>query len=422
LTEQRIIVIGGGPAGMMAAITAAEHGAQAELWERNDCLGRKLAITGKGRCNITNDAPTGELIKNLPGNGAFLYSAFSRFPAAATMDFFSGLGVALKTERGRRVFPAQDDAHEVVAALERRLLALNVQVHYRRRAAGLLCAGGELSGATDTRGEKTAARAVILASGGMSYPATGSTGDGYTLAEAAGHRIVPLRPALAPLETQESWPAEVAGLSLKNVALTAVSNGKPLGREFGEMLFTHFGVSGPIVLSLSRAVSALPQDGAGSTLVLDMKPALTTEQCDKRLQRDLQAGSRKQADNALRGLLPLALLPLLLRLADIPATKPANQISRAERLRLAELLKALPLTVKGPRPLAEAIVTAGGVNVKEIDPRTMASKKLPGLYFAGELLDVDGYTGGYNLQAAWASGYVAGSSAARYAMSSDSGV
>jgi len=415
LTEKRVIVIGGGPAGMMAAIAAAEHGAITELWERNERLGRKLAITGKGRCNITNDAPTGELIKNLPGNGAFLYSAFSRFPASATMDFFTGLGVALKTERGRRVFPALDNAHEVVAALERRLPAVGVDVHYRRRASGLLFEDDCISGAVDTRGKRTAAAAVVLASGGISYPATGSTGDGYTMAAAAGHSIVSPRAALAPLETAEGWPTEIAGLSLKNVALSAVWEGKPLGREFGEMLFTHFGVSGPIVLSLSRAISALPQGGAGAVLLLDLKPALSIEQCNKRLLRDLQAGSRKQVGNALFGLLPMALLPVLLRLANIPAEKPAHQISRAERARLAELLKALPLTINGPRPLAEAIVTAGGVNVKEIDPRTMGSKKLAGLYFAGELLDVDGFTGGYNLQAAWASGYIAGSSAAQYA-------
>jgi len=275
----------------------------------------------------------------------------------------------------------------------------------------LLLEGGRLCGVQDTRGDQQAASAVVLATGGMSYPATGSSGDGYALARQAGHSITPTRPALVPLETRETWPAELSGLSLKNVTIRAFYHDELLAREFGEMLFTHFGLSGPIVLALSRSITSLPQDGAGVQLRLDLKPALSAEQLDKRLQRDLQAASRKQANHALAGLSPAALLPLLLRFAEIPAEKAAHQISRSERSRLVTLLKALPLTVKGPRPLAEAIVTAGGVNVKEIDPKTMGSKKLAGLYIAGELLDVDGFTGGYNLQAAWASGYVAGQAA-----------
>ena len=411
-SENHVIVIGGGPAGMMAALAAREAGATVTLWERNDNLGKKLSITGKGRCNITNNAPTDELIKNLPGNGAFLYSAFSRFPAQATMDFFTELGVELKTERGRRVFPLSDSARQVVDSLCSRLQEANVNVLYRRRAARLLTEKDRIVGAEDTRGEKQSAAAVVLATGGASYPATGSSGDGYKLASAAGHTIIDPRPALAPLETNETWPGELTGLSLKNVRLSAFYSGKAVGREFGELLFTHFGLSGPIVLSLSRTITALPNGGAGTELALDIKPALSMEQLDKRLLKEVEVGSRKHIINALAGLSPAALLPLLLRLADIPPDRYAHQLSRTERARLPALLKALPLTVKSPRPLAEAIVTAGGINVKEVDPKTMASKKLHGLYFAGELLDVDGFTGGYNLQAAWASGYIAGQSAA----------
>ena len=406
-----ILVIGGGPAGMMAALAAAEAGAAVTLWERNDSLGKKLSITGKGRCNITNNAPNEEIIKNLPGNGAFLYSALNRFPAQATMDFFMRLGVDLKTERGRRVFPLSDSAHQVVQALHNHLQATGVKICYRRRAARLLVKDGRLSGVEDTRGEKQAVAAAVLATGGMSYPTTGSSGDGYKLARAVGHTVVEPRPALSPLETVETWPGELAGLSLKNVRLSASYYGKALGQEFGELLFTHFGLSGPIVLSLSRAVTVMPTKGAGAKLSLDLKPALSTEQLDKRLLRDLEYASRKQVINALSGLTTSALLPLLLRLAEIPADKFANQLNRAERARLTSLLKALPLTVKGARPLTEAIVTAGGVNVKEIDPKTMGSKKLAGLFFAGELLDVDGFTGGYNLQSAWSSGYIAGQAA-----------
>lgn len=413
-SENQVIVIGGGPTGMMAALTAAETGAAVTLWERNDCLGKKLSITGKGRCNITNNASTEELIENMPGNGIFLYGAFNRFPAQSTMDFFEKLGVELKTERGRRVFPLSDSANQVVGALRHRLEEAGINIHYQRRAARLLSKEGRISGVEDTRQESQAAVAVILATGGASYPATGSSGDGYKIALAVGHSLIKPRPALAPLEITENWPKELSGLSLKNVGLSAYFAGKALRREFGELLFTHFGLSGPIVLSLSRSITALPNGGAGAQLILDLKPALSFEQVDKRLQRDIEAASRKYIINALAGLTPAALLAPLLRLAEIPHNKYAHQLSRAERIKLAALLKALPITVKGPRPLAEAIVTAGGVHVKEIDPQTMASKKRSGLFIAGELLDVDGYTGGYNLQAAWSSGYIAGQAAARY--------
>ena len=412
--EKHVIVIGGGPAGMMAALTAAQAGAAVTLWERNDSLGKKLSITGKGRCNITNNAPTEELIKNLPGNGAFLHGAFSRFPAQATMDFFTSLGVELKTERGRRVFPLSDNARQVVQALQNRLQTAGVHIHYRRRAARLVIAKGRLSGVIDTRQKKQPATALVLATGGASYPATGSSGDGYKIAREVGHTIIEPRPALSPLETVETWPGQLAGLSLKNVVLSASYNEKRIGKEFGELLFTHFGLSGPIVLSLSRALTVLPDNGYLTRLALDLKPALSAQQLDKRLQRDLETASRQQVAHALSGLTPAVLLPLILSMAEIPATKFAHQLSRAERTKLADSLKNLPITVKGLRPLAEAIVTAGGIRVKEVNPKTMESKILPGLFLAGELLDIDGFSGGYNLQAAWASGYIAGQAAALY--------
>ncbi len=409
---KNIIVIGGGPAGMMAAISAATAGAKVSLWERNQVLGKKLAITGKGRCNITNQCSIEELIANLPGNGQFLYGAFNRFNSDDICNFFSDYGLNLKTERGRRVFPASDKAQDVVALLAKVLAEQKVDIHYQRRAQKLLWQEGKICGAVDDKGQQQLADAIILATGGKSYPLTGSDGDGYRLAQAVGHHITDLRAALAPLNTRESWPAEISGLSLKNVNLKAVWQDKIIGEEFGEMLFTHFGVSGPIVLSLSRAISALPEQGQGCQLLINLKPALSEEQLDLRLQRDLNKEIRKQVGNALADLLPQALWPICWQQAQVNPQKKANQISRNERKQIIHTLQNLKLTVAGPRPLKEAIVTAGGVDVKEIIPKTMASKKISGLYICGELLDIDGFTGGYNLQAAWSSGYIAGQSAA----------
>ena len=394
----------------MAALAAAKQGAEVSLWERNKTLGRKLAITGKGRCNITNMTDTRELVKNIPGNGSFLYSAFSRFSAEDTWDFFESLGLRLKVERGRRVFPLSDDAHEVVAVLQRALQDAGVQVYYNQRVKELALRSQQLAGVYDYPGRFYPAEAVIIATGGVTYPATGSTGDGYALAQQAGHTVIPPKPSLVPLETVETWPAELAGLSLKNVELTIRDHERVLGRAFGEMLFTHFGISGPIVLSLSQLVTA--SSGEGLTALIDLKPALSEDKLDERLLRNNQKFSRRHFINSLDELLPASLIPVFVRLTGIDAHQPVNQLTRAERQEMVYMLKGLPLTIKGTRPISEAIVTAGGVMTKEINPKTMQSQLLPGLYFAGEVIDIDGYTGGYNLQAAWSSGYIAGSSAA----------
>lgn len=405
---KKIIVIGGGPAGIMAALTAANGGAEVALWERNKSLGRKLAITGKGRCNITNMADTKDLVKNMPGNGSFLYSAFTRFSAEDTWDFFEQHGLQLKVERGRRVFPLSDNAHEVVEVLVQALHEAGVKIEYNLRAKELALQNKQIIGVYDYPGRLYPADAVIIATGGVTYPATGSTGDGYALAAQAGHTIIPPKPSLVPLETVESWPSEVSGLALKNVEMTIRDQDKVLDKAFGEMLFTHFGLSGPIVLSLSKVVTAAAEMGRGLTALIDLKPALSEEKLDERLLRNNQKFSRKHFINSLDELLPASLIPVFVRLVGIDPHKPVNQLTKEERREMVYMLKSLPLTIKGPRPISEAIVTSGGVQVKEINPKSMASNLISGLYFSGEVIDIDGYTGGYNLQAAWSSGYVAG--------------
>lgn len=405
---KKIIVIGGGPAGIMAALTAANGGAEVALWERNKSLGRKLAITGKGRCNITNMADTKDLVKNMPGNGSFLYSAFTRFSAEDTWDFFEQHGLQLKVERGRRVFPLSDNAHEVVEVLVQALHEAGVKIEYNLRAKELALQNKQILGVYDYPGRLYPADAVIIATGGVTYPATGSTGDGYALAAQAGHTIIPPKPSLVPLETVESWPSEVSGLALKNVEMTIRDQDKVLDKAFGEMLFTHFGLSGPIVLSLSKVVTAAAEMGRGLTALIDLKPALSEEKLDERLLRNNQKFSRKHFINSLDELLPASLIPVFVRLVGIDPHKPVNQLTKEERREMVYMLKSLPLTIKGPRPISEAIVTSGGVQVKEINPKSMASNLISGLYFSGEVIDIDGYTGGYNLQAAWSSGYVAG--------------
>lgn len=407
---KKIIVIGGGPAGIMAALTAANGGAEVALWERNKSLGRKLAITGKGRCNITNMADTKDLVKNMPGNGSFLYSAFTRFSAEDTWDFFEQHGLQLKVERGRRVFPLSDNAHEVVEVLVQALHEAGVKIEYNLRAKELALQNKQIIGVYDYPGRLYPADAVIIATGGVTYPATGSTGDGYALAAQAGHTIIPPKPSLVPLETVESWPSEVSGLALKNVEMTIRDQDKVLDKAFGEMLFTHFGLSGPIVLSLSKVVTAAAEMGRGLTALIDLKPALSEEKLDERLLRNNQKFSRKHFINSLDELLPASLIPVFVRLVGIDPHKPVNQLTKEERREMVYMLKSLPLTIKGPRPISEAIVTSGGVQVKEINPKSMASNLISGLYFSGEVIDIDGYTGGYNLQAAWSSGYVAGCS------------
>lgn len=406
MATEKVVVIGGGPAGMMAAGTAARRGCSVVLVEKNKKLGRKLLITGKGRCNLTNITDLEGLIANIPVNGKFLYHAFHRFGNRDLIAFFQEWGLETKVERGGRVFPVSDRSADVVAALERFLAYYQVEIIHGEVTA-ILVTAGKVAGVKLKNGQMIPAGRVILATGGQSYPLTGSTGDGYRFAAALGHTITPLKPALVPLESPTAWVREVQGLTLKNVAIKILSReGKEIYRDFGEMLFTHFGVSGPVILSASVHLAA----GQFYRLSIDLKPALTPEQLDLRLQRDFTKYIRKIFRNALDDLLPRALIPVVIKLAAIPPEKPVNQITKAERQRLVKLLKGLEVEITGLRPLAEAIVTAGGVSVKEINPATMESRLVPGLFFAGEVIDVNAYTGGYNLQIAFSTGYLAGSS------------
>lgn len=406
-----VIVIGGGAAGMMAAITAAEYGAQTVLVERNPRLGRKLGITGKGRCNLTNDAPLHEVLEQYPRGGRFLHSAMSRFPPQRTQEFFTGLGVPLKTERGNRVFPASDRALDVVDALRRELRRRNVRV-ITGRVTELVIGEGILHGVRLEDGTVLHAQCVIVATGGASYPATGSTGDGYSLAAAAGHRIVPPRPSLVGLETDDPDCAQMQGLSLRNVKIKVKnSRKKAVFTGFGELLFTHFGLSGPLILSASAVLEHFAREKY--RVSIDCKPALTEQQLDARLLRDFSAAANREIQNVLGALLPRLMIPVVLRRANIPPETKIHDVTKAQRRALLETVKALSFTLTGPRPLEEAIVTAGGVALREVDPTSMASKLCPGLYFAGEVLDIDGFTGGFNLQAAWATGRAAGAAAAQ---------
>ncbi|MBE6812005.1 MAG: NAD(P)/FAD-dependent oxidoreductase [Ruminococcaceae bacterium] len=410
--SRRIIVIGAGAAGMMAAGQAAALGAQVLLLERNSRPGRKLMITGKGRCNVTNACTLlNELMDFIPTNGRFLYSAFSRMMPYDVIDFFETAGVSMKIERGNRVFPESDKAVDVVDALDKFCKQNGVKRH-EERVVALLQEDGFVAGVKCESGNTYQADAVVVATGGMSYPLTGSTGDGYTLAKQAGHNIVDPKPSLVPLETQENWVKEAQGLALKNVRLTVFDAEKynEVYTDFGEMLFTHFGVSGPIVLSASAHLSDIKKDRY--QLLIDLKPALSHEQLDARILRDFAEMPNKALANALAKLLPKSLIPIIVRLSEIPSDLRVNQITRDDRQALGALIKSLPLTVTGKRPIEEAIVTTGGVNVAQVNPKTMESKLLNGLYFAGEVLDVDAYTGGFNLQIAFATGNLAGTSAA----------
>ncbi len=396
---------------MMAACRAAEGGASVTLFEKMSRVGRKLGITGKGRCNLTNTADVAEVVRNLPGNGKFLYSALKKFSSADTVSFFEDLGVVTKVERGGRIFPASDDASEVIDALLRRLIILGVDVRTNSTVTKILAESHKVTGVL-VNGKVLACDAVILATGGASYPATGSTGDGFRMARQLGHNVTPILPALVPLETEEDFVRDVQGLSLKNVRVKLLADGKSVAEQFGEMLFTHFGVSGPIILTLSRRAAQLLADGRFVELELNLKPALKPEQLDARILRDFDKFKRKSLKNALVELLPAKLIPIVLDLAYLAEGKRVDEVTQAERRRLAEILQSLPLTITRTRPLEEAIVTAGGVDVKELDPRTMRSKLVEGLFVVGEVADVDGFTGGFNLQAAWSMGNVAGISAA----------
>ena len=404
-----IIVIGGGAAGMMAAITAARRGAGVTLLEPNERLGKKLNITGKGRCNVTNDCDQETLMANIPGNGRFLYSALTRFTPQDAMAFFEALGVPLKVERGNRVFPVSDRSFDISGALERELRRLRVRI-LRERAAEITAEDGRVTGVQTDR-QHHPADAVVLATGGVSYPGTGSTGDGYAMAAALGHTIVPPRGSLVPLESGDVDCAAMQGLSLRNVEATVLNGkNKPVFREFGEMLFTHFGVSGPLMLSASAHLRRW--DKEQYRLSIDLKPALDQQKLDSRILRDIGENPNRDMANILSGLVHRSMVPVLLRRLALPGGEKANSLTKEQRRALVQELKHFTVSLTGPRPVAEAIVTAGGVKVGDVVPGTMASKLAEGLYFAGEILDVDAYTGGFNLQIAWATGYLAGLSAA----------
>ena len=404
-----IIVIGGGAAGMMAAYTAASAGASVTLLERNEKLGKKVYITGKGRCNVTNDCTRDEFLAQVPRNPRFLYSALAAFSPQDMMALLEKAGCPVTVQRGRRVFPASEKASDVTRAFERLLRESGVRVRLNTRVAEILTAEGRVTGVQCADGARLPAEAVILCAGGTSYPATGSTGDGDRMAAALGHTVEPRQGVLVGLETAEDWPSRLQGLSLKNVTLTLKKGKKTLYSELGEMLFTHFGISGPLVLEMS---CHLPEPLADARVTLNLKPGLTAEQLENRLQRDLGESPRKQLDHVLPQLLPARLAELFPALCGLDGSRACKTINTQERRKLAEALQDLPLTVTAPRPVDEAIVTRGGVSVREVGPGTMASKLIPGLYIAGEQLDVDAHTGGYNLQIAWSTGALAGKSGA----------
>lgn len=396
------IVIGGGPAGMFAAITAAQRGNKVLLLEKNDRLGKKLLITGKGRCNVTNDCSVQEVLSNIPRNSRFLYSALNAFPPERIMDFFETRGCALKTERGNRVFPVTDRSSSVLDCLKRELQQLGVTVR-QESVSSLIVNDGIVTGVKTTKGT-ILAKWVILATGGVSYPATGSTGDGYTMAKAVGHTVIPPEGSLVPLEACDC--REMQGLSLRNVGVKLLdAKGKLLYKDFGELLFTHFGVSGPTALSASAHMR-----GPACKLLIDFKPALDESKLNDRILRDLEQYRNRTMENALTDLLPRSMIPVVLKRLNISPDIQANSLRKEQRKSLVELLKAFPVVISGKRPVAEAIVTSGGIKVSEIDPKTMESKLVRGLYFVGEIIDCDAYTGGFNLQIAWATAYAAGMS------------
>lgn len=405
---KRVVVIGGGAAGLMAAVIAGREGAKVTLLEKMNYVGKKMGITGKGRCNITNACDMSDFIKNTPGNGKFLYGAYERFTNEDLLQLLHDAGLETKVERGGRVFPASDSALDVRNTFMKLMKHYGVDVHLEEPVKKLLIDDGVVTGVVTDK-ETYHADAVVIATGGKSYPATGSTGDGYILAAQVGHKITDIRPSLVPIVTEESWVKDLMGLSLRNVELSVVAKNKVQAKMFGEMMFTHFGITGPIVLSLSHTVGKLMRKKNIGTIGLDinLKPALSPETLDKRLQKDFDLYSKKQLINGMKDLLPSRLIPLIIELAGIDPQKPINQISKEERQQIGYMLQHMPLTVKGLRPVEEAIVTAGGISLKEFNPKTMESKLVKGLYGAGEVLDIDAFTGGYNLQAAFSTGYVA---------------
>lgn len=403
----KIAVAGGGAAGMIAAVFAARNGNEVSLYEKNEKLGKKLFITGKGRCNLTNTAEMEDMFNAVVSNPKFLYSSFYSFTNDQTIAFFEELGVKTKTERGGRVFPASDHSSDVIHGLERELNRLGVRMELNTEVKEILTENGKVQGLMLASGKKVEADAVIVAAGGLSYPSTGSTGDGYRMARSCGHKVTRLFPALVPMEVKEWYAKELMGLSLRNIEITITDGTKKLYQDFGEMLFTHYGVSGPVILSASSIVGSRLAEKE-LTLHIDLKPALTKEQLDKRVLREFDANHNRQFKNASAGLFPAKLRPVIVELSGIPEEKKVNEITREERKKFTDLIKDFSMTLTGLRSYNEAIITKGGVSVKEIDPGTMESKLVKGLFFAGEVLDLDAVTGGFNLQIAWSTGFLAG--------------
>ena len=409
--ENNVVIIGGGAAGMMAAITAARSGHKVHVLEKNEKLGKKLFITGKGRCNVTNDCDVETLLKNVVTNSKFLYSAFYSFNSQDMMAFLQELGLPLKTERGNRVFPASDKSSDVIRVLERQMKQLGVCIHLKSTAKRIVIRDGHVAAVEydhENQKELLPASRVIVATGGLSYKSTGSDGDGYAFAKDAGHTVTKLMPSLVPLNIREDWCKSLQGLSLKNVRAEFYQGKKKLYEDFGEMLFTHYGVSGPLILSGSAYILKALEKSEPICLCIDLKPALSFEQLDARILRDFGENINRQFGNSLSALLPSKLIPVVVELSGIDGRKTVNAISREERHQLVRLLKNLTMTVEGTRDYNEAIITRGGVSVKEINPSTMESRKVSGLYFAGEVLDLDALTGGFNLQIAWSSAWLAG--------------
>ncbi len=405
---KKVLIIGGGPAGMMAAIAAARQGCEVVLFEKNEKLGKKLYITGKGRCNITNASDVESLLDHIMTNKKFLYHAFYAFDSDALIRFFAELGLKTKVERGNRVFPRSDKSSDVIKALQDEMQRLGIKIYYQTSIHSIAIKDNAFWGLNLEKSGFYKGDAVIIATGGLSYPTTGSTGDGYTFAKGIGHKIRPTSPSIVPMNIKEDWVKDLQGLSLRNVGLKVFSDNKMIYQAFGEMLFTHFGVTGPLILSASRY--SLPYLKNTLTLSIDLKPALDLSTLDKRLLKDFNSNTRKQFKNALDDLLPKKLISVIIQLSKINPEKRIDQISKRERLDLVHLLKNLQLTVTGFRGYKEAVITYGGVDVKKVNPMTMESKLVKNIYFAGEVLDIDALTGGYNLQVAFSTGYLAGSS------------
>lgn len=403
----KIVIIGGGAAGMMAAVFSSRNGQEVILLEKNEKLGKKLFITGKGRCNITNAADVEDLFHAVISNPKFLYSGFYSFTNEQVIDFFEDLGVRTKIERGGRVFPQSDHSSDVIRALEHEMKRLGVWICLNTEVRDIIVSDDRVSGVCTSEGEKIFCDAVIVATGGISYPSTGSTGDGYRFARKCGHMVTDLSPSLVPMEVKEWYAKELMGLSLRNISVRVTEGRKKIYEEFGEMLFTHYGVTGPVILSASSVVGKYLKSGE-LILHIDLKPALSEEQLDRRVLREFEANHNRKFKNAVDSLFPAKLKPVIIELSGIPEEKKVNEITKEERMHFVHLIKDFTMTLTGLRGYQEAIITKGGVSVKEIDPGTMESKLIEGLYFAGEVLDLDAVTGGYNLQIAWSTGYLAG--------------